>query len=88
MPMSNVAYTSAGKLMVKRPKKVVLNRAIQRTDSSESSMIINFRTLPETPLGDWRLNKKDSPKTEAKLLHLGLPSIHDEVLGMIPANGK
>jgi hypothetical protein len=65
IPPSTVAYTTNGKMMIRRPKKVVLERALCRTDSlEEGSMLINFKTQPETLPMDWLKIRRDSPTRE------------------------
>jgi len=45
MPLSDIAFTTDGKMMIKRPKKDVIQGAIRRT-TSESTMEINFISKP------------------------------------------
>lgn len=51
MPLSDVTYTSKGRMMIKRPKKDVLNNVVRRTTSCEDVMQINFKCMPDTPTG-------------------------------------
>jgi hypothetical protein len=74
--------------MVKRPKKLVLELANERTESTEGDLMINFRTLPETPSSDWRVSKIEPPKVSPKLLPPDLPSIENEVDPMVVGGGK
>jgi hypothetical protein len=87
--MTDITYTSEGKVMFKRPQKTVLNNALRRTTDPNDLIYINFNCqsgeAPKQPTEkqEWRNKNKSPPKMSPKLMPVGLPEIQDEFNPMI-----
>jgi hypothetical protein len=75
--MSDITFTSSGRIIIKRPKHEVIAGMIKRTQS-EGTFEINFKLPQPKKDSNWKGKPPKKAKVSPKLMPPGLPSIEQE----------